>query len=177
MRLKLKLAQGDKDTSRKLLITIKDIFDSCMYFVLKCSLYWVLTTIEVDALHLEHLDSAWYTYVISSAKLFGVAWLWLFHFWNFVTKPQYPINFGSFHLERFSLGPNGSKVGCPTKLFKVMWRPTSELFGSGENLSKWPEIDREFRFQIFQKWLRQETPKCFARPFFFFAYVAAGRSI
>ena len=43
MRLKLKLAQGDKDTSRKLLITIKVIFDACMCFVLKCSLHWVLS--------------------------------------------------------------------------------------------------------------------------------------
>ena len=40
----------------------------------------------------------------------------------------------SGHLERFSPGPNGPKVGCPIRLFKVICLPTSEPFGPGENL-------------------------------------------
>ena len=49
------------------------------------------------------------------------------------------------HFERFSPGPNGSEVGCPARLFKVIWRPTSEPFGPGENLSNRPQIARAVR--------------------------------
>ena len=49
------------------------------------------------------------------------------------------------HFERFSPGPNGSKVGCPVRLFKVICLLTLEPFGPGENLSNQPEIARAVR--------------------------------
>ena len=44
--------------------------------------------------------------------------------------------------ERFSPGPNGPEVGGPVRLFKVIWRQTSEPFWPGENHSNMPEIAR-----------------------------------
>ena len=125
MRLKLKLAQGDKDTSRKLLITIKVIFDACMCFVLKCSLHWVLSQYYWLPLRLTPCTRT----------------------------------------SRFRLGylrQRDNFRGCRTQSF--LGRPTWEQFGWGENLSRWPEIDRAFIFQIFQKWLRQAIPKILPRP-------------
>ena len=51
----------------------------------------------------------------------------------------------SGHLERFSPGQNGPKVGCPVRLFQVIWLPTSEPFWPGENILNQPEIARAVR--------------------------------
>ena len=51
----------------------------------------------------------------------------------------------SGHSERFSPGKIRSEVGGPLALNSPSGRPTSEPFGPGENLSKWPEIARALR--------------------------------
>ena len=50
------------------------------------------------------------------------------------------------HSQKISPGPNGSEVGCIARLFKVIWRPTSEPFGPGEIFFEWLQIARAGTF-------------------------------
>ena len=63
--------------------------------------------------------------------------------------------------ERFSPGQNGPEVGGPVRLFKVIWRPTSEPFWPGENLSDWPQIAKAVRIwpKLFSDDCCRQTPK------------------
>ena len=49
------------------------------------------------------------------------------------------------HSEWFSPCQNGPEVGCPVRLFKVIWCPTSEPFWPGENRSNQSKITKAVR--------------------------------